>query len=122
MTWKRIRNQPTNLQEQPTASEICRLAQTYLAVEMDKFAPSTSDRSRSGTPANSRFTAQAETAEDLLKSQTVGLVHLGDFRKRRAEALEQKERSASGSSTPQDGHVSLGRIIWSDRANLQSTG
>ncbi|KAF1974970.1 XAP5-domain-containing protein [Bimuria novae-zelandiae CBS 107.79] len=70
---------------------------------MDKFSPSANDRSRSGTPGNGRFTAQAETAEDLLKSQTVGLVHLDDFRKRRAEALEQKERGTSGASTPQDG-------------------
>lgn len=66
--------------------------------------------------ANSRFTSQSSTAEDLLKSQTVGLVHLSDFRKRRAEALEQKEREAqdrslgrfsvagnSGSVTPSDG-------------------
>ena len=43
-----------------------------------------------------RFTPQAATAEDLLKSHTVGLVHLNDFRKRRAEALEQKEREAHG--------------------------
>ncbi len=71
---------------------------------MDKFA---SERSRSGTPANSRFTSQAATAEDLLKEQTVGLVNLSDFRKRRAEALERKDRAASnaasGASTPQDG-------------------
>lgn len=45
------------------------------------------------TPDN-RFTTQAPTAADLLASQTVGLVHLSDFRKRRAEALEQKEREA----------------------------
>jgi len=37
---------------------------------------------------------QASTAADLLASQTVGLVHLSDFRKRRAEALEQKERES----------------------------
>ena len=42
-----------------------------------------------------RFTSQASTAEDLLSSQTVGLVHLSDFRKRRAEALEKKELQAS---------------------------
>ncbi|KAI9868555.1 MAG: hypothetical protein M1830_005646, partial [Pleopsidium flavum] len=65
---------------------------------------------------SSRFTSQASTAEDLLKSQTVGLVHLSDFRKRRAKALEQKEReaqdrsfgrftpaTASGAATPSDG-------------------
>ncbi|KAI4243077.1 MAG: hypothetical protein LQ352_007108, partial [Teloschistes flavicans] len=65
--------------------------------------PSSTDPSRAPTPSNntastSRFTSQAATAEDLLKSQTVGLVHLTDFRKRRAEALEQKEREAHGSN------------------------
>ncbi|KAL9597670.1 MAG: hypothetical protein Q9219_004997 [cf. Caloplaca sp. 3 TL-2023] len=61
--------------------------------------PSSSDPSRAPTPNashNARFTSQAATAEDLLKSHTVGLVHLNDFRKRRAEALEQKEREAHG--------------------------
>jgi protein FAM50 len=37
---------------------------------------------------------QTASTEDLLKSQTVGLVHLDDFRKRRAEVLEQKEKEA----------------------------
>jgi protein FAM50 len=63
--------------------------------------------SGSSTP-NSRFTSQTKTAEDLLSTQTVGLVNLSDFRKRRAEALEQKERDAqdafvgggSGRGTP----------------------
>lgn len=59
--------------------------------------PSSNDSSRVATP-NPRFTSQASTAADLLASQTVGLVHLSDFRKRRAEALEQKEREASGGS------------------------
>ena len=49
-------------------------------------------------PTTSRFTTQAPTAEDLLQSQTVGLVHLSDFRKRRAEALSQKERDAQSRS------------------------
>ncbi|KAL1642375.1 hypothetical protein SLS58_005449 [Diplodia intermedia] len=92
---------------------------------MDPSNPSSADASRSNTPnpaasssasalevANSRFTSQASTAEDLLKSQTVGLVHLSDFRKRRAEALDLKDRerqeqarggSTSGASTPADG-------------------
>ncbi|KAH6676330.1 XAP5, circadian clock regulator-domain-containing protein [Halenospora varia] len=65
--------------------------------------------SGSATP-NPRFTPSAKTAEDLLSTQTVGLVNLSDFRKRRAEALEQKDRDAhelfatgkapSGSATP----------------------
>ena len=59
--------------------------------------PSSNDISRVPTP-NPRFTSQASTAADLLASQTVGLVHLSDFRKRRAEALEQKEREAQGTA------------------------
>jgi hypothetical protein len=53
-----------------------------------------------------RFASSGHTAEDLLKEQTVGLVHLSDFRKRRAEALEQTGSSVgasgngSGASTP----------------------
>ncbi len=44
----------------------------------------------------------------MLKEQTVGLVHLSDFRKRRAEALEQVSRdvtpgAGSGASTPDGG-------------------
>lgn len=65
--------------------------------------PTSHNVSGASTP-NQRFTAQAPTAEDLLKEQTVGLVHLSDFRKRRAEALDQVSRdvtpSASGTSTP----------------------
>ncbi|KAI5290438.1 hypothetical protein KEM52_000445 [Ascosphaera acerosa] len=55
------------------------------------------EMSNSGSGADtpvSRFTAQTASAEDLLKSHTVGLVHLSDFRKRRAEVLEQKEKEA----------------------------
>ncbi|KAG9233096.1 XAP5, circadian clock regulator-domain-containing protein [Amylocarpus encephaloides] len=65
--------------------------------------------SGASTP-NPRFTTQTKTAEDLLAGQTVGLVNLSDFRKRRAEALDQKERdahdrlanggSSRGSATP----------------------
>ncbi len=52
--------------------------------------------------SSGRFTSQGTTAQDLLASQTVGLVNLSDFRKRRAEALEQKDREAStlGRFTP----------------------
>ncbi|KAI3001220.1 hypothetical protein CBS147346_6540 [Aspergillus niger] len=71
--------------------------------------------SHSSTPRS--FTSQTASAEDLLKSQTVGLVHLSDFRKRRAEVLEQKEREAhdkslgrftSRSATPSTGEVTDG--------------
>lgn len=56
--------------------------------------------SGSSTP-NPRFVSQNTAAEDLLKNQTVGLVHLDDFRKRRAEAIDSELGSnASGASTP----------------------
>lgn len=52
--------------------------------------------SRTSTPniTNQRFTSQAKSAEELLADQTVGLVALSDFRRRRAEAQEAKERDA----------------------------
>jgi len=57
------------------------------------------DASRS----NDRFAGQTAKVEDVLKAQTVGLVKLDDFRKRRVEALE------SGQSTPStsDRYVSI---------------
>lgn len=61
------------------------------------------------------FAGQGVSAEDMLKSQTVGLVHLSDFRKRRAEVLEQKEREAHDKS--------LGRLIsGNSRSASPSTG
>lgn len=54
--------------------------------------------------APSRFTSQNQTTHQRLSTNTVGLVALSDFRKRRAEVLEQQEReardAASGTSTP----------------------
>ncbi|VBB76828.1 Putative protein of unknown function [Podospora comata] len=46
------------------------------------------------TPTTSRFTAQNQTTNERLSHTTVGLVGLADFRKRRAEVLEQQEREA----------------------------
>ena len=60
------------------------------------MAPSSDLPSRTSTPR--AFTSQTASAEDLLKSQTVGLVHLSDFRKRRAEVLEQQEKEAQDRS------------------------
>ncbi|KAJ9143075.1 Protein FAM50 [Pleurostoma richardsiae] len=42
----------------------------------------------------SRFTTQNQTTNQRLSSNTVGLVALSDFRKRRAEVIEQQEREA----------------------------
>ncbi|TID21406.1 putative rhamnogalacturonate lyase A [Venturia nashicola] len=65
------------------------------------------DPSSSGhSPNPGRFTSQQITAEDLLKSQTEGLVTLSDYRKRRLEAIEQREMgilgstASSGTNTP----------------------
>ncbi|KAJ5194613.1 uncharacterized protein N7498_008051 [Penicillium cinerascens] len=74
--------------------------------------------SETSTPRS--FTGQSISAEEMLKSQTVGLVHLSDFRKRRAEVLEQTSREAhdkslgrlasgnSRSATPSAGDVTDG--------------
>jgi protein FAM50 len=40
----------------------------------------------------SRFTSQNKTTHERLSTNTIGLVALSDFRKRRAEILEQQER------------------------------
>ncbi|POR36354.1 XAP5 domain containing protein [Tolypocladium paradoxum] len=53
----------------------------------------------------SRFAPQSKTTHERLSTNTVGLVALSDFRKRRAEVLEQQEREAreaafSGTPTP----------------------
>ncbi len=57
-------------------------------------------------PAASRFAPQNKTTQQRLSTHTVGLVALSDFRKRRAEVLEQQEREArdaggTGTSTPE---------------------
>jgi protein FAM50 len=84
---------------------------------MDRIASSASNRADSS--ANPRFTSQAATTEDLLKAQTVGLVNLNDYRKRRAEALDRKERGesaiSSGTSTPIDGYEMSTPIALSSR-------
>ncbi|KAL1960410.1 hypothetical protein VTO42DRAFT_7709 [Malbranchea cinnamomea] len=54
--------------------------------------PTSDPPSRTSTPRT--FTSHAASAEDLLKSQTVGLVNLSEFRKRRAEIIEQQEKEA----------------------------
>lgn len=69
--------------------------------------------SETSTPRS--FTGQSISAEEMLKSQTVGLVHLSDFRKRRAEVLEQTSREAHDKS--------LGRLAsGNSRSATPSTG
>ncbi|KAF2239891.1 hypothetical protein EV356DRAFT_511200 [Viridothelium virens] len=59
--------------------------------------------STSNSLADSRFKTQNATTEDILKSQTVGLVKLEDFRKRRAEVLDPQSGSdiSTRETTPQ---------------------
>ncbi|KAJ9485372.1 hypothetical protein VN97_g7985 [Penicillium thymicola] len=54
------------------------------------------EESSTSTPRS--FAGQTVSAEEMLKEQTVGLVHLSDFRKRRADVLEAKEREAHDKS------------------------
>lgn len=64
--------------------------------------PPSNNASGASTP-NPRFQAQQSTQAsvvDLLSNQTVGLVNLSDYRKRRAEAIEQKERDVQGFEIP----------------------
>ena len=74
--------------------------------------PSSESQDRTAAPRS--FTNQSVSAEDLLKSQTVGLVNLSDFRKRRVEVLEQKEREAHDKS--------LGRLTTSNSGSATPSG
>lgn len=74
-----------------------------------------SEEKESNTSTPRSFAGQSVSAEEMLKEQTVGLVHLSDFRKRRAEVLEQKEREAHDKS--------LGRLAsGNSRSATPSTG
>ncbi|KXJ89185.1 XAP5, circadian clock regulator-domain-containing protein [Microdochium bolleyi] len=56
-----------------------------------------------GSTDDSRFAASKPTPQQVLSNNTVGLVALSDFRKRRAELLDQHDRDSannSGSQTP----------------------
>lgn len=70
----------------------------------------------------SRFVAQNKTTHERLSTNTVGLVALSDFRKRRAEVLEDQEREArdallSVNSTP---NRSLSRTPGADTSAADS--
>ncbi|KAG5963521.1 hypothetical protein E4U58_003539 [Claviceps cyperi] len=69
----------------------------------------------------SRFTPQNKSTHERLSTTTVGLVALSDFRKRRAEVLEQQEREArqaaiSGTCTPDASSTSTPDSAGSDTA------
>ncbi|GAB7361590.1 hypothetical protein MBLNU230_g1642t1 [Neophaeotheca triangularis] len=74
---------------------------------------------------NQRFAAQSLDAEDVLKGNTVGLVHLSDFRKRRAEALEQTTGESSpagtGANTP-DGREASSKPVFKKKKKSVKKG
>ncbi|KAK4494463.1 hypothetical protein PRZ48_014761 [Zasmidium cellare] len=76
--------------------------------------------SGASTPNASRFTSQAATVEDRLKADTVGLVTLDDFRKRRAEALEGSA-PGSGATTP-DGRDPATKPAFKKRKKVVKKG
>ena len=72
---------------------------------------------------SSRFTPQNQTTTQRVSTQTVGLVALSDYRKRRAEVLEQQEREAreaafSGTSTPDRSLTGTPDNAGSDTGNV----
>ena len=69
----------------------------------DLSSEATTPAANANTSSTSRFTSQALSAEDVLKEQTVGLVHLSDFRKRRAEALDRVSRDGTPSAVSSGG-------------------
>ncbi|KAL6880897.1 XAP5 domain-containing protein [Trichoderma novae-zelandiae] len=80
----------------------------------------------SNQPA-SRFTPQNKTTNERLSTHTVGLVALSDFRKRRAEVLEQQEREAresalSGTSKPDRSQTGTPDNAGSDSAGSAGPG
>ena len=72
-------------------------------------------------PTTRKFAPTSTTAEDLLREQTVGLVHLSDFRKRRAEAVEYKEREREALGAKSNGGSGLRRFAKAE-GNTGSDG
>ncbi|RFU76841.1 hypothetical protein TARUN_5427 [Trichoderma arundinaceum] len=75
----------------------------------------------------SRFTPQNKSTHERLSTHTVGLVALSDFRKRRAEVLEQQEREAreaalSGTSKPDRSQTGTPDNAGSDSAGSAGPG
>ncbi|KAK7408539.1 hypothetical protein QQX98_009300 [Neonectria punicea] len=71
---------------------------------------------------SSRFTPQNQTTNQRLSTNTVGLVALSDFRKRRAQVIDQQDREAheaafSGTSTPDRSVTATPDNVGSDTGN-----
>lgn len=74
--------------------------------------------------SGSRFTSQNKTTQERLSTNTVGLVALSDFRKRRAEVLEQQGREqdalATGTPTPDRSQTATPDLAGSDSGSGSS--
>jgi len=67
------------------------------------------------TSTPSRFVANTETLEDVLKTQTVGLVHLSEFKKRRVKLAESRDLEAAENLQPIRTGGGGGRLASSSR-------
>ncbi|CAK7198363.1 hypothetical protein SEUCBS139899_001024 [Sporothrix eucalyptigena] len=72
--------------------------------------------------SGSRFTAPNQTTEQRLSTNVVGLVKLSDFRKRRAEVLEQQEREAREGASDANGGSSVATPDAGADTGADSTG
>lgn len=70
----------------------------------------------------SRFTPQNKSTHERLSTHTVGLVALSDFRKRRAEVLEQQEREAREAAISGTASTSASASTSSPAPDRSSTG
>lgn len=74
----------------------CTCSVVFYVILLPPFSANKVDISTMAESNDNRFVAKAPDVEDRLKADTVGLVTLDDFRKRRAEAAE----GGSGATTP----------------------
>jgi protein FAM50 len=84
---------PSSAHIQPRTHSSLRSLQSTVMSTTDSTPNPSNPPSRTATP--NRFTNHTDTLEDALKNQTVGLVHLADFKKRRTELAEQRDREAA---------------------------
>ncbi|KAJ4398733.1 hypothetical protein N0V85_006200 [Neurospora sp. IMI 360204] len=87
--------------------------------------------SSASTP-NSRFAPQNKTVQERVSSSTVGLVNLADFRKRRAEVLEQQHREVreaaiaaargTGTANPKDSNTDTTSAAATPLLDRSATG
>ncbi|KAK3338768.1 XAP5, circadian clock regulator-domain-containing protein [Neurospora tetraspora] len=88
--------------------------------------------SNSVSTPNPRFAPQNKTVQERVSSSTVGLVNLADFRKRRAEVLEQQHREVreaaiaaargTGTANPKDSNTDTNSAATTPLLDRSATG